>query len=431
MKKPVCWTMLGVLAVQAATVFAADRLERFLPANGNNVYAETNLLRRWPPGGPRELWRLDLGYGKSAVAVDGNRVFTLTQVSNQQYAVCLDAATGRTLWQRLLLPKGNNHQVRGPVCGPLLDGDRVYVFPYDNEDNNAWNPHSPCICLSATDGRELWRESAAFNCSEGTTPLIVGDTLYVGGGGRSNILAAVDKLTGKLRWKVAEDRDAGHQKVYVTGASIVYQEVGGIPQIIVCVFRNDVLGVHARDGRVLWHWPLARPPSSGMVPTPVALGSRVLLSGSQNSMSFSAGLEMTARNGGIEPSLVYESQELQCNMYHTPSVYNGAVFGFGKGPTGDALQCTRWSDGKLLWQQESPDWKRDRQLTVADGLIVAITRQDDVVLAEAGLDGYKELGRFHPGIVFGLPQQPMIAGRRLYLRGNDTLSCYELAPAAK
>jgi outer membrane protein assembly factor BamB len=420
--------LLCLLMTQLASAghSASADLPRFLPNDGNNVYVATGLLRRWPPGGPRELWRSEIGSGKSAIAESAGRVYTLTQIDKQQYAICLEAATGRTIWKQLLLSKDNRHVVIGPVDGPILDGDRLYVFPYDCENGDLWEPRCPCFCLSTNDGRTIWSEFKDFNSSEGSTPLIVNDTLYVGGGGRSNILAAVDKLTGKLRWKVAEDRDAGHKHVFVTGSSLIYQEVGGIPQVIVSVFRNDVMGVHARTGRVLWHWKLDQPTPSGSCPTPVAMGTRLLLTACQNGAGFSQCLEMTAVDDTIVPRLVYQDKRLQCNMFHTPSICNGAVFGFGKGTEHDALQCTALEDGRLLWQQEGDDWKNDRQLTIADGLIFVITKNDELVLLEASREGYKELGRVAPGIPLGLPQQPMIVGSRLYLRGNTTLICYQI-----
>jgi outer membrane protein assembly factor BamB len=423
--------LLAILLLAPAACCAAEispaGLARFLPNNGNNVYPAQGLLRKWPEGGPKLLWRADVGLGKSGIAESQGRIYTLTQIDEQQFAIAMDAASGKVLWKRLLLSKGNHHGVDGPVSSPLLDGDRLYVFPYDNERGDLWHPHCPCFCLGTKDGEILWSENKRFNCSEGTTPLIVGDALYVGGGGRENILAAVDKRTGKLLWKTAEDHDAGHAKVFVTGASLTYQEVAGIPQIVVAVFRDDMLGVHAKTGRVLWHWKLDRATQSGIVPTPVAIGNRLLLSAFQAGKGFSQCLEITAGGGSLTPHLVYESDHLQCNTFHTPSVHGGVVFGFGKGAQHDALQCTRWEDGRLLWQDESRDWGRDRQLTVADDLILAITRKGEIVLAEATTAGYRELSRFQPGIEFGLPQQPMIVGGRMYLRGNDTIACYAIA----
>lgn len=427
MKLPI--TAAAFMTMFGASLWAAD-LERFLPADGNNVHAEKGLLRSWPAGGPKELWRIHIGYGKSAIAESRGRAYTATEIDKKQYALCLDPATGKTIWKVLLLPKGNSHGVKGPVTSPLVDGEYVYFFPYENEKGNAWYPHCPCVCLRTADGSEVWRESKQFNCSEGPTPLIVGDVLYIGGGGKENILAAVDKKSGKLLWKTGIDRDTGATKFFVTGSSLTYQEVGGIGQIIVSVYRNTLMGVHARTGKALWYWTLKNPTFSGSVPTPVAVGSNVLISAAQREVTFSQCLGMTVRGETIEPVLLYESDRLQCNTFHTPSVVDGAAYGFGKGQTGDALQCTNVADGKLLWQQEGDDWARDRQLTAADGLLFAVTKKDELVLLEASRRGYKELGRVQPGIKMGLPQQPMIANGRLYLRGDETLVCYQVGQAA-
>jgi len=282
--------------------------------------------------------------------------------------------------------------------------------------------------MKTDDGTLLWSEDKQFNCSEGTTPLIVGDVLYIGGGGKENIVEAVDKLTGKLLWKTAEDRETGgsNPKMYVDGASVMYQEVGGIAHVIVGVWRNDLMGVDARTGKLLWHWKFAKPASSGFVPTPVAIGNRLLLSASQGESNYVQCLEMVPKDGGLEPHLLYENDRLQCNQYHTPSVFDGAVFGFGRGDARDALQCTNFEDGKLLWQQENTDWRRDRQLTIADGLIFAIDVKEELVLLEASRTGYKELGRVNPGVKLGIPHQPMISNGRLFLRGEEVLVCYQV-----
>jgi hypothetical protein len=65
---------------------------------------------------------------------------------------------------------------------------------------------------------------------------------------------------------------------------------------------------------------------------------------------------------------------------------------------------------------------------VADSLIFALTRKDELVLAEVNKTAYKELGRVNPGIKLGIQQQPTIFGGRLFLRGNDTVVCYQVGP---
>jgi outer membrane protein assembly factor BamB len=204
-----------------------------------------------------------------------------------------------------------------------------------------------------------------------------------------------------------------------------------VAQIIVSIFRNDNMGVNAQTGEILWHWKLPTAVSSGMVSTPVAIGSPVFFSGFQGETSQGVWVDMKVKDGKIEPVTRFQSARLQCNAYHTVSIVDGAVYGFGMGTEHEALQCTDFETGELLWEQAGPDWSRKGNLTVADGLIFAVTKKDELVLAEANKSAYKELGRVNPGVKMGIPQQPTIFNGRLYLRGNDTVVCYEAGtPAA-
>ena len=161
----------------------------------------------------------------------------------------------------------------------------------------------------------------------------------------------------------------------------------------------------------------------------VVLGNRLLVTAAQGTANYVQCLEMRPTDdGGLAPTLIYENDRLLCNQYHTPSVLEGAAYGFGRGESADALQCLDVTTGKLLWQKEGAEWRKDRQLTVADGLIFALTTRDEVVLAEAKKEGYKELARFNPGIKLGIQQQPVISNNRLYLRGDDTMACYQVGP---
>lgn len=402
---------------------------RLFPNDGNCVYPGKGLLRSWPESGPRELWRLRIGEGKAAVVEAGGKAFTGYQAEGKQWAACLEPSTGKILWKRMLIAKENHHGVDGMVSTPIVDGDKVYYIPYDSNNGNLWDPHCPIFCLSIKDGTIVWEERERFTATEGGLPLIVGNILYIGSSGKDNVLVAVDKLSGKLLWKIGYDTGANY--CFQTGCSLSYAEFGGIPQIVCSIYMNDFIGVNARTGEILWSWSFPKAPFSGPVPTPVVMGDRMFVSTFQSEVSWGACLEFKVKNGKISPDTVYISNKLMCNAYHTPSVSDGAVYGFGCGNRNDALQCIDIKNGKLLWQQEGQEWSRRGNMIVADGLIFALTKFDELVLVEAGKSGYRELGRVKPGIKLGLQQQPTIFGGRLYIRGNDTIVCYKLYPDTK
>ena len=133
----------------------------------------------------------------------------------------------------------------------------------------------------------------------------------------------------------------------------------------------------------------------------------------------------------VDDKITYEelycSWELQTNMYNTVAVFQDGVFGFGGGSRAGVLHCTNLEDGRLLWKEETDDWTKDQNLIIADGLIFALTKNDELVMAEANREGYREIGRVRLGIELGRPQQPTIANGRMYIRGKKAVACYQIA----
>lgn len=418
---------LSFLATATAPLPAQD-LERFLPADGNSIYEAKGLLREWPAEGPKELWRAEIGWGKSAVVVSQGRAFTATETDDKQYAICLDALTGEKLWKTLLYPEKNRHFTKGPVTSPVVDGDRVYYIPYA-VDEDVWDMCAPIICLK-TDGTELWRQDETIFGTEASTPLVVGDTLYVSTDSRDRIvLVALDKKTGKLQWSVAMDETKKGRELGAP-ASLTYQVVDGIPQIITATYgTEEILGVHAKTGEIMWRLPCPAKISVGLVATPVAIADKLFLcAGEGKGKDFSTLLQMKADGGKVTFEEIYLTAEFQNNCYNTPAIYEGAVFGFGGNKTAGFIHATNFEDGELLWKKASREWTNQQNLVIADGLIFALTKNNEMVLAEASREGYKELGRVDTKLDLGRPQQPTIANGRLYLRGMESVVCYKITP---
>jgi outer membrane protein assembly factor BamB len=419
----------ATLPARAGEAENAD-LERFLPNHGNSVYSATGLVRQWPAEGPKELWRAEIGWGKSAVVESNGLAFTAAEIDDKQWAVCLDPLTGATRWKHLLWPEKNRHFAKGPVTSPVLDGDRGYFIPYAIYEGDVWEMRCPIVCLK-NDGTELWRADETFWATEASTPLVVGDTLYVSADNPQRVvLVALDKMTGKLRWATA--RESEKDRELGAPASLTYQVVDGIPQVIVATYgTRELLGVHAATGEIMWNYPYPADIIIGLVSTPVAVGSRLFVCGGEGKgRNFSASLAMEAVDGKITCRELYLSTELQTNMFNTVAVYQDAVFGFGGNPRVGFLHCTDFADGRLLWRQDAQDWTKDQNLVIADGLIFALTKNDELVMAEAGRQGYRELGRVALGLELGRPQQPTIANGRMYIRGNSTVVCYQIAEDA-
>jgi outer membrane protein assembly factor BamB len=397
-------------------------LNRFIPFDGNTVFNAAGLLRTWPKSGPRELWRLKTGPSIGVTVESGGRAFATGQLDGKQWAYCLEAKTGKIIWKTELGPEFIlPHHWSGTVATPVVDGDRVYFIPFHRLGDPRTQGREVCslVCLRVSDGMELWRSGGDIPFVNGfSTPLVVGGTLFVLPQKEKEVLVALDKISGKVLW-TGKERQPRHGGAPYAGASPTYLELDRQGQLIYGLGNGEIIGVSVKDGSILW--TINRSMGHGLMASAAAVANRVFLTCGES--RFSMCIELKKRKGQYEARIVYQSTSNQQNFFHTPSIHDGAVYGFSS----SRLQCTSLASGEVLWEQREPrDWDTRQQLIVADGLILALTKSGELVMAEANKTGYKELGRVRHGLDMGHTQHPTIANGRLYIRGVDTVVCYQL-----
>ena len=255
-------------------------LNRFIPWDGNTVFNAVGLLRQWPKEGPRELWRFKAGPALAAVVEAGGRAFIAGQSDKKQWAYCLDAKTGKELWktetgEEFFLP---GHWW-GTVASPVVDGDRVYFIPFHRRGDFRSGGSEECslVCLRVSDGQVLWRSNGGDvpYVNGFSTPLVIGDTVYVLPQVKSQVLLPLDRLTGKVRsqWPPCSP-DSG---VAMAPSSPIYQELDGIGQIVTGLGTSDgpqVVGCSPKDGTIFWRVGVS---GYGLFASPVAVGRRIFL----------------------------------------------------------------------------------------------------------------------------------------------------------
>src|SRR5437667_177139 len=77
----------------------ADDWPQWLGPNRNGVSAEKGLLDAFPAGGPKIVWRRDVGEGFSGPVVAGERLLLFHRIDNDEIVECINAATGKSLWK--------------------------------------------------------------------------------------------------------------------------------------------------------------------------------------------------------------------------------------------------------------------------------------------------------------------------------------------
>jgi outer membrane protein assembly factor BamB len=172
-----------------------------------------------------------------------DRLFVTAHTSDKLLVMCLDRKTGKILWQREAprAQQGRLQNVNGPASpSPVTDGSNVYVFFQDYG-----------MLSYDRDGKERWKlPLGPFNMfyGFGASPILVDDKviLPVDQDHPTSYLIAVDKNSGKVRWKV--DRP-----IVISGYStpIVYQPKQGPKQIVIPEsFQLSAYSV--ADGKRVW-----------------------------------------------------------------------------------------------------------------------------------------------------------------------------------
>jgi outer membrane protein assembly factor BamB len=234
--------LLVALLLSPLTIIASDEWSQFRGPNGTGVSETKGLPAEFGPT-KNVVWKTELPSGHSSPVLTRDRIFVTAHDKDKLYVIALDRQTGKILWQREV-PRahaGRLQNVNGPASpSPVTDGTNVYVFFQD----------FGMLSYDAA-GKERWKlPLGPFNMfyGFGASPILVDDKviLPVDQDNPTSYLIAVDKNTGKLRWKV--DRP-----VVISGYStpIVYQPKQGPKQIIIPEsFQLSAYSV--ADGKRVW-----------------------------------------------------------------------------------------------------------------------------------------------------------------------------------
>ena len=202
------------------------------------------------------VWRTPVpGRGHSSPCVSDGRIYLTTAdgAAGTQSVLAFDADTGEPLWDRRVsrggLPTSGVHAESSHASAtPAHDGERVIVAFL--HDGRVWaSAHTP-------DGERAWGEVDVgpfvpqFGYSP--SPTLFGPLAIVAGDSEGVAwLAALDRATGTVRWRVDRGGTAGH-------SAPLCVNVGG-RDLIVLAGQRRLAAYDPADGSLVWEEPgLAR-----------------------------------------------------------------------------------------------------------------------------------------------------------------------------
>jgi outer membrane protein assembly factor BamB len=285
------------------------------------------------------------------------------------------------------------------------------------------------ICAKVATGDIVWkvdyakefggRMMSGWGYSE--SPLVDGDLLIVTPGGKSAMLAALNKKTGKTVWKTpvpaSMDGGAGYSSVVISNAA-------GVKQYVQLVGKG-LVSADAKTGKLLWTYEEIANDTAN-IPTPLVNGDYVFCSTGYGAGAALLKIEKQADKLAATEQYFLQADKMQ-NHHGGMILLNGYVY-CGTGHDQGFPLCIELSTGQTKWKPGRGAGEGSAAVVYADGHLYFRYQNGVMALIEATPDKYTLKGSFKLAVVHGSSwPHPVIAGGKLYLRDQQTLMVYDIS----
>ena len=371
----------------------------------------TGLEASWPETGPKELWVRDLGDGYSAVLVEDGRAYTMYRDGDNEVVVCLDAATGKTIWQHSYAAATSEEHVHqfgdGPRATPLIAGKMLFTIGVAG-DMNALDKKTGKVVWS----HDLWDEykGTVLNHGYSSSPVTYKDSVIVLVGGTGNALMAFSQKDGSVKWKAHDFKNS-----YSTPRVL---KVHGEEQVV-AFMAEEAIGVDPDDGRLRWRFPHQNQWGQNVTMPVMADEQHLLISSPE---AGAKGLKLT--NGGDGETKVEElwsTRKIQ--FYHVNTVRDGDWVYGSTGTMGPSFMASiNIRTGEIGWRER--DFAK-ANCVLADGKLYVLDEDGNLGLTTAtpkDLTVHSKV-KLLDGVAWTVPT---IAGSTMYVRDKQKLRAVSL-----
>lgn len=371
------------------------------------------LPSRWPAQ-LNKRWSLTVGEGHASPILVGNRVFVLVRQGEDEHTLCLDRATGKTVWKDVVAAPFDSvifparRLGKSPRSTPLWSDGKLYTIGVSGL----------LTCFDAAKGTILWRRdfSKAFPipmpvCGASLSPLIDGKKLYIHVGHEANgAFLAMDKDTGKELWAWKGEGPGYTSPQLAT--------IGGMRQLITAS-HNLWLGLDPQNGALLWSLANRQNMFNHNSITPVVLGDQVLCGANQRATFV---LKLSQKAGKWSPEKLWESRDVTMST-SSPLLDGKRVYVVNEKRRGQ-LAVMEFATGKVTW--ECPGNKGEH-VTLFDlgPILLASAQAGELFVYQKMGETLKELAKYEVADS-AMWSSPAIAGNQLLVKGATSLTLWEV-----
>ena len=436
-----------ILALFLVVPSYADDWPQWMGIDREGHWNESGILEKFPEGGPKILWRTPINNGYSGPAVVGDRVYVMDrkrskpdkpgespfkrgQKPGNERVLCLDATSGKIIWEQAYDCNYTISYASGPRSTPTVDGDLVYTVGAEGN----------LLCMNTSDGKIKWQHDykKLFNIKAPTwgftsSPLVDGDLLICLAGGDGTTAVAFDKLTGEQKWSALSSREPGYSPPKIV-------EHNG-KRLLIIWHPESVNALDPKTGKVYWSvdWKL----QSGLsIVTPRLRGDLMFFS-----CFYNGSMMLKLNDANTEPEILWRTERASENparTEHLHGIMSTAAFTgkylYGPGSYGE-FRCLEAQTGERIWSSLKPialkkptRWGNCFITKQADRYFL-FTEAGDLVIAKLSPEGYEEIDRAHVIEPNGADMRqrnivwshPAYARKSCFVRNDSEIICVSLA----
>jgi len=408
-------TLITSVILTTFILNAHSQLYEWRGPERSGIYNEAGLLKEWPESGPELCLELDdLGEGYSSVTVTDNTIY-ITGRKEQSDVLSAFTLDGKKKWETVYGDAWiRNHT--GTRCIPTYSNGNIFLVSgagdivcVDSNGKIKWSKNHYALY----DSRPLM-----FGISE--SPLVIGNIVIASPGGNLASIVAFDTETGNVVW---ETEPLNESPQYVNPKLI---EHGG-RKIITSITGNHIIGVDAKDGKLLWKVDYTEiNAATGRVrknhaTTPIYKDGLILIANGYDWVA----LQLKLSKDGSSAEVVWESRDL--DPHHGGIVLLGDYIystNYKSTSMGDWI-CVDWNTGKTLWTK---NWYNKGSIISADGMLYIMEEKSGhVALVRPNPEKLDIVSEFQVTKGTGpYWAHPVISNGKLYIRHGEILMVYAI-----
>lgn len=358
------------------------------------------------PAQPSQVWKTQVGLGDASPVLVNNKIYLPTKKDSSEYVLCIDAETGKIIWEaknnKAPVITGGPASHPGPRSTPYVTGDKVITI----------GAGGIITCRKAETGDLIWKSEKYTEVPQffvAVSPLVIGNKVIAHLNGKEKgVIVALDINSGNEIWKLE-----GFSSTYSSPVLIK-----AFKNMVVVQTEKELLGISSDQGTLLWKTPAPTETRFYNSSTPVIDGQNVIIAGQG---SGSRSLKVTREGDSFNVTETWKNPEVSVS-FNTPVLKDGYIYGnesrFG------CVFCLNAGTGAKCWI-DTVKYNRFASVLDLGKVMMSLPANGQLIFFEPDHQSFRQIAKYKIAET-EVYAHPIISGKKIFVKDKEFLTCWSL-----